>query len=89
MALTTDEIESAKPGVNRDGGITQKPYKMGDAKGLYLLVNMAGSKCWRLRYRFIGKQNTVSCGIYPEVSLQQARQQRDTLRALLRTGISW
>jgi hypothetical protein len=56
---------------------------MGDTKGLYLLVSPAGGKWWRFKYRFFGKQNTVSCGVYPDVSLEQARERRDVFRALL------
>lgn len=87
MPLTTDAIDSAQPGVTRDGKVTGRPYKIGDAHGLYLLVSPTGGKWWRFRYRFFGKQNTVSCGVYPDVSLQQARKQRDSFRALLKEEV--
>lgn len=45
-----------------------KPYKLSDSHGLYLLVSKAG-KYWRMNYRFLGKQRTLSIGVYPEVTL--------------------
>lgn len=83
MPLTAEAIDSAQPGVARDGRITHKSYKMGDTRGLYLLVSPAGGKWWRFNYRFFGKHKTVSCGVYPEVSLEQARERRNAFRALL------
>lgn len=52
-----------------------------DGQGLFLLVKAAG-KYWRLSYRFLGKQKTLALGVYPEVSLAQARQRRDQARVL-------
>ncbi|MBV4397616.1 Arm DNA-binding domain-containing protein [Advenella alkanexedens] len=57
MALTDTKIKNAKP--------EEKPYKMGDAGGLYLLVNPSGSKYWRFDYRFLGKRKTLAVGVYP------------------------
>ena len=62
---------------------TDKPYKLADEKGMYLLVNPNGSKWWRLKYRFLGKEKLLSFGVYPDVSLKDARLKRDQARALL------
>ena len=87
MPLTIESIESAKPGVNAKGEATDKPYKLGDSGGLFVLVQPNGGKWWRFKYRFAGKENRVSLGRYPEVPLSDAREQRDTLRALVADGI--
>ena len=79
MPLTTEAIENAKPG--------DKPIRRFDGGGLYLEVSRSGGKWWRLKYRFGGKENRLSLGVYPGVSLSEAREQRDTLRALLADGI--
>jgi hypothetical protein len=65
---------------------SSKPAKHGDGAGLYLLVQPDGARWWRFRYRYAGKQNTLSCGAYPAVSLAQARARRDEFRALLSDG---
>jgi integrase len=59
-----------------------KPYKLTDERGLYLLVNQTG-KYWRLNYRFAGKQKTLALGVYPDTTLKQARKKCDDARALL------
>jgi integrase len=56
-----------------------------DGEGMYLLVNKAG-KYWRLNYRYLGKQKTLALGVYPEVSLAQARKKREQARELLASG---
>jgi integrase len=61
----------------------EKPYKIADEKGLYLLVQASGSKLWRLDYRFAGKRKTLALGSYPDVSLVNARNNRDEARKLL------
>ena len=76
--LTALAIENAKP---RD-----KPYKLTDGSGLHLLVTPSGSKLWRFRYRFGGKQLMLSFGAFPEVSLVKARAKRDDARALIADG---
>jgi integrase len=76
--LYTTGLDAAKP---RD-----KPYKLTDGNGLHLLVNPNGSKLWRFRYRFAGKQLMLSLGPFPEVSLATARQKRDEARRLLTEG---
>lgn len=65
-----------------------KPAKHGDGHGLYLQVNPNGSRYWRFRYRFNGKQNNLSCGVYPAVSLKDARARRDEFRMLLVSGVN-
>lgn len=83
MALTDTAIRAAKP--------AEKPYKISDAKGLYLYVQPNGSKLWRLAYRFNGKQLTLSLGAYgkaaDEVPLEAAREASRKAKALLKEGI--
>jgi integrase len=79
MALSDTAIRNAKPG--------EKPYPLRDEKSLYLIVTPSGSKWWRLDYRFAGKRNTLSMGIYPDVTLKAAREKRDDVRRLLAEGI--
>lgn len=75
MPLTDTKIRTAKP--------TDKAYKLTDGLGMYLLVNPAGGKLWRLDYRYFGKRKTLSLGSYPDVSLIEARSRRDDARKLL------
>ena len=86
MTLSTEAIEKAKPGITASGKVTDKPYKMGDSGGLFLLVTPSGSKWWRFRYRFGGKENWLSLGVYPDVQLDEAREKRDALSTLLADG---
>ena len=79
MPLTDTAAKNAKP--------KAKPYKLGDSGGLFLLVATNGGRWWRLKYRFDGKEKLLSVGIYPEVSLKQARDRRDEARRLLAEGI--
>ncbi|MHB1799916.1 MAG: tyrosine-type recombinase/integrase [Vulcanimicrobiaceae bacterium] len=66
-----------------------KPYKVADERGLFLLVQPSGGKWWRLKYRRpdTGKENLLSLGVYPDVSLKQARERREQARKLLAEGI--
>ena len=64
-----------------------KPFKLADERGLYLLVNQNGAKLWRMNYRFTGKQKTLALGVYPDVSLSDARTKRDEARQLLAQGV--
>ncbi|ESQ85501.1 hypothetical protein AEAC466_04180 [Asticcacaulis sp. AC466] len=64
-----------------------RPYKKSDEKGLYLLIQPTGSKLWRMAYRFSGKQKTLAFGVYPDVSLEDARARRDQARATLKAGV--
>src|SRR5580698_6932150 len=78
--LTQSALRAAKP--------TQKPYKLGDGGGLYLLVNPNGALWWRLKYQFEGREKLLSLGVYPRVSLQQARAIRDEARKAIANGIN-
>jgi integrase len=66
---------------------TSKPQKLSDGGGLHLLVQPKGSKLWRLAYRFEGKQKTLALGVYPSVSLADARTGRDEAKKLLARSI--
>jgi integrase len=65
-----------------------RPYKMGDTGGLFLLVAPSGVRGWRFKYRFAGVEKSLSFGVYPEVSLGEARSRRDEARAQLRDGLN-
>lgn len=69
-----------------DAQLAEKLTKLFDGGGLYLPVNGLG-KYWRLKYRFGGKEKGLSFGIYPKVTLAEARKQRDQARALLAEGV--
>lgn len=79
MALTDAKIRAAKP--------DEKPYKLADSGNMFLLVHPNGSRYWRLRYRFLGKEKTFALGVYPEVSLSEAREKRDEARKLIATRV--
>jgi len=79
MPLTDTAIRKAKP--------AEKPVKMADEKGLFLLVAPAGGKWWRFKYRFGGKEKLLAIGTYPDVPLIKAREKRDEARRLLADGI--
>lgn len=79
MSLTDAAIRNAKP--------TDKPLRLSDGAGLYLLVNPNGSKWWRFDYRFARTRKTLSMGVYPDVSLKDARERRDTARKQLANDI--
>ena len=66
---------------------TQKSYKVSDEKGLYLEVAPSGGKYWRLKYRFGGKEKKLAFGVYPEVSLKEARDKRDIARKQIKDNI--
>lgn len=76
MALTDTGIRQVKHSGAPAGD------KLSDGGGMYLLVT-ATAKCWRMNYRFDGKQKTLALGIYPAVSLAQARERREDARKLL------
>jgi Arm DNA-binding domain len=65
----------------------EKPIRLFDGGGLYLEVSPTGGKWWRLKYRFDGKEKRLSLGVYPDVSLKDARDRRDASRKLLADGI--
>ncbi|MGZ8910994.1 MAG: tyrosine-type recombinase/integrase [Methylococcaceae bacterium] len=80
MPLSDTAIKNAKPR-------NDKPFKLPDEKGLYLLITVAGGKWWRFDYRFAGKRKTLSMGVYPETTLKDARIKRDEARELIAKDI--
>lgn len=78
MPLTDTAVRNAKP--------KDKPYKLSDEKGLYLLINKAG-KYFRYDYRFGGKRKTLALGVYPRVTLKKARETHEEAQKLLKNGI--
>lgn len=79
MPLSDMEIRKAKP--------TKKAFRIPDSDGLMLLVRPSGTKSWQLRYRFNGKENILSFGKYPIITLADARQKRNEAKKLLYEGI--
>jgi integrase len=79
MALTDTHIRNAKP--------KAKTYKLSDGGGMYLLVSPDGGRYWRLDYRFAGKRRTLALGVYPIVTLSNARAHREDARTSLAKGI--
>ena len=69
--------------VYRNAKPKDKPFKVTDGKGMFLLVNPDGARYWRMAYRFAGKQKTLALGVYPETSLDDARNKRTAARKLL------
>ena len=78
MPLTNTDCKNAKP--------KEKPYKLADFQGLYLEIMPHGSKLWRLKYRFMGKEKRLAFGPYPQVTLAEARDLRDQARKTLAAG---
>ncbi len=78
MALTELQIKNVRP--------AGKQQKLTDGGGLFLLIHPDGGKYWRLAYRFAGKQNTLSLGVYPSVGLAEARERREQARKVLTNG---
>lgn len=79
MVLTDTAIRKAAP--------HDKPYKLSDGGGMYLEVMPTGAKYWRLKYRMAGKEKRFALGVYPMVSLANARQGREEARKLLAQGV--
>ena len=79
MPLTDVSVRTAKA--------TDKPAKLFDERGLFLLVSPSGGKWWRLKYRFEGKEKLLSLGTYPDTPLKLAREARDNARQLVAQGI--
>ncbi len=78
MTLTDSTIKNAKPRAAQ--------YKLHDEKGLFAIVRPTGGKLWRFKYRYQGKEQQLSLGTYPDVSLKDARQGRDKARQMLAEG---
>ena len=79
MPLKDVSVRNAKAG--------SRPRKLSDGGGLHVLIQPTGSKLWRLAYRFAGKQKTLALGVYPTVSLEEARRHRDEAKKLLARSI--
>ena len=79
MALSDTTIKAAKP--------KDKEYKLTDEKGMYVLIKPNGSKYFRIDYRFAGQRKTLALGVYPETTLKEAREKRDTARKQISDGI--
>ncbi|POE18599.1 integrase [Pectobacterium odoriferum] len=78
MPLNARQIETAKP--------QDKEYKLTDGAGLYLLIKPNGAKYWRLKYRVAGKEKKLSIGVYPDISLAEARLKREEARKVVASG---
>ena len=78
MSLTDAKARNAKP--------QAKPYKLTDGEGMFLYVHPHGGKYWRLKYRFAGKEKVLALGVYPDVSLIDARGRRADARKVLAAG---
>jgi integrase len=76
--LTELGVRKAKP--------SSKPKKFSDGGGLFLLLHPSGSKYWRMKYRFIGKEKLLAFGVWPEVSLTEARKKRNEAKQLIKSG---
>ena len=79
MPLSEPQLRSAKP--------RERPYKLFDSGGLFVLVNPNGSKLWRMRFVVDGKEKVLALGAYPKVGLQKARQDRNAARERLDEGV--
>ncbi|MEQ8206136.1 MAG: integrase arm-type DNA-binding domain-containing protein, partial [Woeseia sp.] len=73
--LTQAQLDRLRP--------REKPYKAFDTLGLYLVVNPSGRHYWRFKYRFEGREKTLSLGVYPDVRLSAARKKRDAARRMI------
>jgi hypothetical protein len=80
MPLSDKQCLAAKP--------KDKPYKLSDFEGLYLEVWPSGAKYWRLKYRLHGKEKRISLGVYPAVSLQEARIKKNSVKEEVLSGIN-
>lgn len=79
MPLSEFGVKAAKP--------KEKPYKLADSGGPYLLVQPNGSKLWRLKYRYAEKEKTLAFGPYPLITIAEAREKRDQAKKLLLNGV--
>lgn len=76
--LTDTKVRAAKA--------ADRPYKLADGEGMYLLVSPAGGRSWKLKYRLNGLEKSASLGQWPDVSLQDARERRTEARRLIAAG---
>jgi len=79
VKLNNRAVDNAKP--------REKKWKLADGGGLHLLVHPNGGKYWRFKYRLDGKEQEMALGVYPEVSLKQARQRHQAAREMLASGV--
>jgi integrase len=79
MPLTDTALRNIKP--------KDRPFKLADGNGLYLFVTTTGTRLWRLKYRFAGKEKSLSIGAYPAVTIKMAREGRETAKAMLAAGV--
>ena len=79
MKLTDIKIRSVKS--------SEKRLQLADGKGLVLFIMPNGTKLWRYRYRYAGKANMLSLGEYPQITLSDAREERDRLAKLISNGV--
>src|SRR5262245_37872589 len=77
--LSDTKIRAAKP--------RAKPYKLFDEDGLYLVVTPTGARWWRQRYRFAGKEQLLSLGVYPDTTLALAREKGEDIRKQVARGV--
>jgi len=78
--LTESSIKKAE--------ILEKQYKIYDGNGMFLLVHPNGSKYWRMKYTYDGKSKLASFGVWPKVSLKEARERREEARGKIKIGIN-
>lgn len=79
VPLTDARAKNAKPRL--------KGYKLADGGGMYLLVDPTGGKYWRLKYRIEGREKVLALGVYPEVSIAEAREKRELARKRFANGV--
>jgi len=79
MALTALEVSKSKA--------ADKPQRLADGGNMYLLIQPNGAKYWRMDYRLAGKRKTLAIGVYPDISLSDAREQREQARKLIANGV--
>lgn len=79
MPLSDTQIRKAKP--------AEKTQRLSDGRGLYLEISPKGGKWWRFKYRFDGKEKRLSLGVYPDISLKDARERREEARKLVAHGV--
>ena len=79
MALTALEVSKSKA--------ADKPQRLADGGNMYLLIQPNGAKYWRMDYRLAGKRKTLAIGVYPDMSLSDAREQREQARKLIANGV--
>lgn len=78
MTLTARQVETAKP--------KEKSYKLFDGGGLYIEVTAQGSRYWRMKYRFGSKEKRLAFGVFPTVTLAEAREMRNKAKKVLAAG---